>query len=415
MEAICLTTLIPLIASVASQGENPSTYEFLGIEIVFTTKLLFAVCSSSIICRLCGQMISVYFSSNMVNTYELVERKRICKAFLNTSWDLQSKEKEGELQTVLLEHVTKARNGIVGMAAALVSGLNFIILFMFALLLNWTVAVVLIVLAIILFYSLKPFSSIARRVGVERAALMLDFYATLGQTRRSIGDIRIFNVLDHFSEGLNSILERTLKKSVISYTLGSIVLNLYQNFAALSVIVGLAVIYIFDIGDIGSLGAVALLLVRALRYSQDLQGVYHNIHESIPYLVQLQELEDLYLNSAVFPDKGDELKEVRMIKFDQVKFRYDQKGDWIIENINFEVQAGELIGIIGPSGAGKSTLVQLLLGIRHPQQGSIYLGEKKLESVSQNSWFNFIKFVPQDPILLRESVMENIHRFDSVL
>ncbi len=45
--------------------------------------------------------------------------------------------------------------------------------------------------------------------------------------------------------------------------------------------------------------------------------------------------------------------------------------NFVLQNISFEVQKGEYIGIIGPNGAGKSTLLKLILGMVKPTQGSI--------------------------------------------
>ncbi len=51
-------------------------------------------------------------------------------------------------------------------------------------------------------------------------------------------------------------------------------------------------------------------------------------------------------------------------------FRYEN-GPWILENINFQIERGDYIGIIGPNGGGKTTLIKLLLGLLEPTAGTI--------------------------------------------
>ncbi len=86
-----------------------------------------------------------------------------------------------------------------------------------------------------------------------------------------------------------------------------------------------------------------------------------------------------------------------------------REGDSAIDNINFSVEEGKLIGILGASGSGKTTLLNLISGIQKPTSGSIRLNgldlfrdNKKLEGV--------FGFVPQDDLLIEDlTVFENLY------
>ena len=55
-------------------------------------------------------------------------------------------------------------------------------------------------------------------------------------------------------------------------------------------------------------------------------------------------------------------------------FAYPGKNNaWILSDYNFEVEAGERVGIAGPSGKGKSTLLRIIAGLEQPQKGSIVI------------------------------------------
>ena len=59
-----------------------------------------------------------------------------------------------------------------------------------------------------------------------------------------------------------------------------------------------------------------------------------------------------------------------MLEAKTISFHYDST-PWIIENLDFELHPGELIGLPGPSGQGKSTLAKILSGHISPQQGRV--------------------------------------------
>ncbi len=48
-----------------------------------------------------------------------------------------------------------------------------------------------------------------------------------------------------------------------------------------------------------------------------------------------------------------------------------------IDNLNFSVKKGEILGVIGPNGAGKTTLYNTITGIYKPSKGDIFLNNKK--------------------------------------
>ena len=50
----------------------------------------------------------------------------------------------------------------------------------------------------------------------------------------------------------------------------------------------------------------------------------------------------------------------------------------ILENINFEINKGEIFGMLGPNGVGKSTIFNLITGLISPEKGSIFIGEEKV-------------------------------------
>ena len=90
-------------------------------------------------------------------------------------------------------------------------------------------------------------------------------------------------------------------------------------------------------------------------------------------------------------------------------------GDQVLLNgVSFELNKGELLGIIGPSGAGKTTLCRLLLGVWPSMGGKIYLDGKDIFSWDKEEIGSYIGYLPQEIELFPGTVAQNIARLGIV-
>lgn len=82
----------------------------------------------------------------------------------------------------------------------------------------------------------------------------------------------------------------------------------------------------------------------------------------------------------------------------------------ILENISFQVAAGETLGVVGPSGAGKTTLLNLIARFYHPTAGTISCDGVDLRDLVLADLHQHIALVTQEPFLFAASVADNIRR-----
>ncbi|MDF2607824.1 MAG: multidrug transporter ATP-binding protein [Bacillales bacterium] len=95
-----------------------------------------------------------------------------------------------------------------------------------------------------------------------------------------------------------------------------------------------------------------------------------------------------------------------VLKVDGLYGGYSKKP--VIHNINFELNEGEIIGLIGLNGAGKSTIIKHLIGLMEPQKGSISILGNKIEDSIEEYRKNFA-YIPEMPILYEElTLMEHL-------
>lgn len=96
------------------------------------------------------------------------------------------------------------------------------------------------------------------------------------------------------------------------------------------------------------------------------------------------------------------------IEFNNVSFKYPFDDFDVIKNISFTIKSGETIGVVGPTGAGKSTLIKQLLREFNITSGEIKINNVPLEEYKIEDVRNLVGYVPQDHILFRRSVDDNI-------
>jgi ATP-binding cassette subfamily B protein len=95
------------------------------------------------------------------------------------------------------------------------------------------------------------------------------------------------------------------------------------------------------------------------------------------------------------------------IVMDDVTFRF-QPGKPVLRHFDLRIQPGEKVALVGPSGSGKSTVTKLLLRLYDVSEGAVRIDGQDLADVTQDSLWNMVGFVPQEPILFHRTLMENI-------
>ncbi|MEL3971637.1 ABC transporter ATP-binding protein [Rossellomorea oryzaecorticis] len=119
------------------------------------------------------------------------------------------------------------------------------------------------------------------------------------------------------------------------------------------------------------------------------------------------------LNTEVDLRDGDEAEPGNIvtrggITFDGVSFRYPETRGQVLQDISFQVKAGETVSVLGATGSGKSTLFQLIPRLYDTTEGEIKIDGHSLRSITLENLRKGIGYVPQEAVLFSGSVRENL-------
>ncbi|MBT9583929.1 NHLP bacteriocin export ABC transporter permease/ATPase subunit, partial [bacterium] len=89
-------------------------------------------------------------------------------------------------------------------------------------------------------------------------------------------------------------------------------------------------------------------------------------------------------------------------------FRFEEEGNWVLQDISIQANPGEFIAIVGPSGAGKSSLLRLLLGFEQAQRGTVLYDGQNLMRIDRVSLRRQLGVVMQDARLMPGDLYSNI-------
>lgn len=164
---------------------------------------------------------------------------------------------------------------------------------------------------------------------------------------------------------------------------------------------------------ITQLGAMGIAAVRILPSISSLTNAMNSLVYLRPSLEAAYEnlIEaDNYQKSFEVQKEGDIVRQIEFtdkISVENVAWRYQKDLPWVLKGVSLEIHRGEAVALIGESGAGKSTLADVLLGLLHPEKGTITVDGTDIYSIPA-AWSGIIGYVPQMVFLTDDTIRNNV-------
>lgn len=353
-----------------------------------------------------------YFAQNVSNKVLFDIRKELYTHLQKLSLKYYSNTRAGEVISRIINDVEQTKNFIM---IGLMNLWLDLVTILIAVAIMLTLDVKLTLVALISFplyaFSVKYFFGKLRDLTRKRSQALAGVQSYLHERVAGISIIKSFTLERHeqkiFDETNGEFLDKALDHSRWNAKSFAVV-NTITDMAPLLVIgyAGYQVIH-----DNLSLG----VMVAFIAYIERLYGPLRRLVSSSTTLTQsIASMDRVF---ELFDEKYDivDQKEAQPLKnvagqvtFQDVVFRYEDEGENVLQNINFNIQAGETAAFVGMSGGGKSTIVSLISRFYDVQSGAVVIDSKDVQEVTLESLRSQIGIVLQDNILFSDSVRHNI-------
>ncbi len=333
-------------------------------------------------------------------------RLSLLRALMVTKWEYYVRQPVGALTNAMATEAARTSKAFfcgTTMAALLIQAIVYAIV---AFLVSWQATLIALTIGLLSVYSFKRLIKKARRSGLRQTELLKSLLAHLADTLQSIKPLKAMareERADAILEKKTTRLNKALQKQVLSKeTLKALHEPLLVVLAAIGLYAALTYWHV----TLSKVIVLMFLLARLVKQFNKVQQEYQQmvIFESAYWSLQdtIHEAE-----RAREPELGSEVPSLNhAVRLDRVSFAYDQER--VFRDASLDFPSGLFTAIVGPSGVGKTTVVDLLTGLLRPQEGEVWIDDLPLAKVNLKSWRKMIGYVPQETLLLHDSVLINV-------
>lgn len=251
-----------------------------------------------------------------------------------------------------------------------------------------------------------------RRMGEEMQIVNKERYQTCNEALHGIRDIKITHTEPAYLKRYYDASRTQARHIAANDTLSQTPLYLVEA-TGYTGLIAITLVLLAQSNDIAkvlpALGLYGFAAYRMLPAAQIMYRGFARLRFSSAILDVLHRDMALPLPISTLDSNSRTLSPQKEIRLEGVCYAYPSTPDKpVLEDFNLVIPANTSIGIIGKSGAGKSTLMDILLGLLHPQTGSISVDNVLITQANANVWQRSIGYVPQHIYLSDASVAENI-------
>ncbi|MCF6099022.1 glucan ABC transporter ATP-binding protein/ permease [Mesorhizobium muleiense] len=254
---------------------------------------------------------------------------------------------------------------------------------------------------------------VMRRTREGQASVERHFHQVFAHVSDSVSNVAVlqsYNRIGHETDALKRYVKNLLDAQYPVLDWWALANALHRLSSTISMMVVLLIgSYLvmhgqLRIGDVIAFTGFATLLIARL---DQMSAFANQISEARAKLEEFYRLEDSAAEAAEPDGLRDLVNVTGHVRFENVNFEFANSGQGV-NDVSFEVRAGQTVAIVGPTGAGKTTLINLLQRVFSPSSGRILIDGIDTRTVTRKSLRHSIATVFQDAGLLNRSIEDNI-------
>ena len=417
-EGFGLATLLPLLTVVVGGGGGTASNQLASpagrmvVEVLAAVGLeprpgvLLAIVVGAILLKCVLVLIAKREVGYAVAHVATDLRLKLIRALLRARWEYYARQPVGALANAVATEAMRASQAYLSAANTAALAIQALVYIGVALLVSWPITLVSLGGALLLLALLHRLVKKSRRAGAKQTDLLQLLLHHLTDSLQSIKPLKAMareERADTLLVSETTRLNRALRKQVFTK---AAVKALQEPLVMLVIIVGLY--FGLTVLKMAMAGIMVLvfLIAKSLQQLGKVQQNYQKmvIFESA-YWSLLEKIREAESEAETISGNLPPTLE-QGIALHEVSFAYNEVP--VLKEATLFFPSGTLTALVGPSGAGKTTILDLLTGLCRPLSGRITVDGVDLEKLDLKAWRRLIGYVPQEPLLLNDSVRVNV-------
>jgi ATP-binding cassette, subfamily C, bacterial len=333
-------------------------------------------------------------------------RLTLLKSLFASTWEYFIRQPVGKLTNAVATEAHRASTAFSFGAKMASMVIETVIYTVLAFLVSWKATLISLCGGVFIIVILRRLVRKNRRAGVKQTVHTQSLIAQMTDVLISIKPLKAMAREKQSDEVLTDTtrrLNRALQKQVLSKAaLGSF----QEPLTILFLVLCLYIALVYWSLSLTAIVAMVFFIGKILKQVEKIQKDYLSLVEyESAYWSLLGKIEGAHnarevLTGTLKPSFSS------AIRMDSVSFSYADRA--VLDNVSIELPAGSFSALLGPSGSGKTTFADLLTGLLRPQKGDIWIDNAPLSQIDIGSWRRMIGYVPQENLLMHDTILKNI-------
>ena len=333
-------------------------------------------------------------------------RLALIRALLRTRWEYYVHSPLGAFANAVASEAARASDGYLHATTIVMLLMQATVYTVIACLVSWPATLAALLAGVGMASVLHHLVRLSRRSGARQTKLAKSLLGELTDILQAVKPLKAMgreNLLGPLLEVETRRLNRALELEVLSH---AAMRALQEPMIVLVLAAGVYAALTVLVMPLSTVLILVLLCTRILdclsRVQRDLQDLVacESAFDSLREMTQRAEAAAEIRHWGAAPSLH------REARLDAVHFAYEGKP--VLQDATLRVPAGRLTVVTGPSGAGKTTIADLIVGLIRAQAGSVLIDDVPIEAVDLGRWRAMIGYVPQDALLMHDSIAVNV-------
>ena len=276
--------------------------------------------------------------------------------------------------------------------------------------LNWDFTLIAVAVTPFMLFFISRFKMAVKKATHQVRKEESEIVAVVQQGLESMQVVEAFGRQDMEQQALAEVSQATVTAALKARKVKSLlspIVTITVAFCTAIVLWRGASLILRDVMTIGALTVYLSYLNKFFKPVKDLATTTNAIAQAA---VGVERVQAILETDTILPERPDAF-EPRFLKgdisFEHVAFGYSADAP-VLKDVNFKIEAGQLVGVVGPTGSGKSTVVSLIPRFYDATAGSVKIDGRDVREYKVNPLREQIGYVLQDTVLFRGTILENI-------